>query len=101
MLKIEFRNATARDIGYGLEVNGEKLEDIISRALGTVSKSGKSCNYDGGFKANSCDITLIIDPHPTEVIVETDTDKYDDLNEFMEDVENEHFKKDAENPAEE
>ena len=101
MLKIEFRNATARDNGYGLEVNGESLEDIISRSLGALSKEGKRCSYDGGFKTNSCDITVIIDPHPTAVTVETDNEEYDDLNEFMEDVENEHFKKDAEKTAEE
>ena len=35
MLKISFTNAEVSDHGYGLEVNGKSLEDIISTALGT------------------------------------------------------------------
>lgn len=30
MLKISFTNAEVSDHGYGLEVNGKSLEDIIS-----------------------------------------------------------------------
>lgn len=38
MLKISFTNAEVSDHGYGLEVNGKSLEDIISTALGlTIS----------------------------------------------------------------
>lgn len=33
MLKISFTNAEVSDHGYGLEVNGKSLEDIISTAL--------------------------------------------------------------------
>lgn len=36
MLKISFTNAEVSDHGYGLEVNGKSLEDIISTALGTT-----------------------------------------------------------------
>lgn len=38
MLKISFTNAEVSDHGYGLEVNGKSLEDIISTAL--PEKSG-------------------------------------------------------------
>ena len=38
MLKISFTNAEVSDHGYGLEVNGKSLEDIISTALGTKLK---------------------------------------------------------------
>lgn len=33
MLKISFTNAEVSDHGYGLEVNGKSLEDIISTAF--------------------------------------------------------------------
>ena len=42
MLKISFTNAEVSDHGYGLEVNGKSLEDIISTALGT--KVNQICN---------------------------------------------------------
>lgn len=44
MLKISFTNAEVSDHGYGLEVNGKSLEDIISTALGTKVK-GKCRTY--------------------------------------------------------
>lgn len=50
MLKISFTNAEVSDHGYGLEVNGKSLEDIISTALGTkvlLSKSYKSAVWGG------------------------------------------------------
>jgi len=43
MLKISFTNAEVSDHGYGLEVNGKSLEDIISIALGT------KVNGNGGY----------------------------------------------------
>lgn len=42
MLKISFTNAEVSDHGYGLEVNGKSLEDIISTALGTKEMEGKA-----------------------------------------------------------
>lgn len=45
MLKISFTNAEVSDHGYGLEVNGKSLEDIISTALGT--KLNCSFNLNG------------------------------------------------------
>lgn len=35
MLKLEIKGAEVHDNGYGLEINGRSLEDIISIALGT------------------------------------------------------------------
>ena len=43
MVKLQFTNATVKDSGYGLEVNGESLEDMISVALGT-KRNGKKYN---------------------------------------------------------
>ena len=53
MLKLEFQNAVAEDHGYGLEVNGKSLEEIISTALGT--RAGGKGGYTSGlpsFKSN-------------------------------------------------
>lgn len=64
MLKISFTNAEVSDHGYGLEVNGKSLEDIISTALGTKLKGNGG--YGSGlpsFNSNSCDVTVIINPH--------------------------------------
>ena len=44
MLKISFTNAEVSDHGYGLEVNGKSLEDIISTALGTKVKGNGKVN---------------------------------------------------------
>lgn len=59
MLKISFTNAEVSDHGYGLEVNGKSLEDIISTALGTKLKGNGG--YGSGlpsFNSNSCDVTV-------------------------------------------
>ena len=64
MLKISFTNAEVSDHGYGLEVNGKSLEDIISTALGTKVKGNGG--YGSGlpsFSSNSCDVTVTINPH--------------------------------------
>ena len=63
MLKISFTNAEVSDHGYGLEVNGKSLEDIISTALGTKLKGNGG--YGSGlpsFSSNSCDVTVTINP---------------------------------------
>ena len=64
MLKISFTNAEVSDHGYGLEVNGKSLEDIISTALGTKVKGNGG--YGSGlpsFSSNSCDVMVTINPH--------------------------------------
>lgn len=94
MLKISFTNAKVEDSGYGLTVNGNSLEDIISTALGT--KVGSKQGYGSGlpdFKANSCDVTVIIDPHPTEVHIEDDENVYHSLKDMEEDKQDEYDKK--------
>lgn len=56
MLKISFTNAEVSDHGYGLEVNGKSLEDIISTALGTKVKGnggyGSGLHIWGGYDCN-------------------------------------------------
>lgn len=62
MLKISFTNAEVSDHGYGLEVNGKSLEDIISTALGTKVKGNGG--YGSGlpsFSSNSCDVRITED----------------------------------------
>ena len=56
MLKISFTNAEVSDHGYGLEVNGKSLEDIISTALGTKVKGNGG--YGSGLPSFGIDIRL-------------------------------------------
>ena len=73
MLKISFTNAEVSDHGYGLEVNGKSLEDIISTALGTKLKGNGG--YGSGlpsFSSNSCDVTVTINPHDKECEIEAE-----------------------------
>ena len=86
MLKIQFTNATVEDSGYGLRVNGKDLDDIISTALGT--KVGGKAGYGSGlpdFKSNSCDVVIMIQPHPTECLIETDEEEWKSVEEMEED----------------
>lgn len=71
MLKIKFTNAQVDDNGYGLEVNGKLLSEIISTALGT--RVGNHYGYGAGlpcFESNCCNVTVIIDPQPVGVIID-------------------------------
>ena len=81
MYKIEIKNASVRDIGYGLDVNGKPLSEIISTLLGT--KAGEklaSRNEElDMFSHNSCDITVIIEPHPTDVRIEDEETIYNNV----------------------
>ena len=103
MLKLEFRNAVAKDTGYGLEVNGKSLEEIISTALGT--KVGSNRAWYGGtlkdFISNSCDVTVIIDPHPVTTHIEDDEEVYHSVKELEEDKEDEFKAKTTEADPEE
>lgn len=76
MAKIIFENAVVSDNGYGVEVNGKSLEEIISTALGTkagnaVAGYGKSENGLKPFYSNCCNVTVIIEPSPTKCVIET------------------------------
>lgn len=69
-MTITFTNAVVEDDGYGLDINGKSLTDIISTALGT--KVGNERGYSSNlpkFRANSCDVTVTITPHPTECLI--------------------------------
>ncbi len=86
MLKLVFTHAEVRDSGFGLEVNGKSLEDIISEALGTKAKG---LDYNDPrlktFSSNSCDITVMICPHDKETLIETDDEKFHSVEEMEED----------------
>ena len=94
MYKIEIKNASVKDMGYGLDVNGKPLNEIISTLLGT--KVGDTIAWSSkkleAFSHNSCDITVIIEPHPTEVHLEEDRFDYESVKE-MEDFKREQFNK--------
>lgn len=92
-MRIDFTNAVVEDDGYGVEVNGRSLEAIISTALGT--RLGDKGGYSSGlprFKANSCDVTVIITPHPTECTINTNSGVYHSVKE-MEAEKSEQFQK--------
>ena len=88
MLKISFTNAEVSDHGYGLEVNGKSLEDIISTALGTKVKG------NGGYGSGlpSCDVTVTINPHDKECEIETEDEVWHSVAE-MEAEKSEQFQK--------
>ena len=58
MLKISFTNAEVSDHGYGLEVNGKSLEDIISTALGTKLKGNGG--YGSGLPSFNSNMQLAL-----------------------------------------
>lgn len=92
-MRIDFTNAVVEDDGYGVEVNGRFLEAIISTALGT--RLGDKSGYSSGlprFKANSCDVTVIITPHPTECTINTNSGVWHSVKE-MEAEKGEQFQK--------
>lgn len=87
MLKLEFTHAEVRDTGFGLEVNGKSLEDIISEALGTKIPNAR---YDDPrrkeFRSNSCDVTVILYPHEKISRIETDEDVYNSVEDLEEEL---------------
>lgn len=92
-MRIDFTNAVVEDDGYGVEVNGRSLGAIISTALGT--RLGDKGGYSSGlpkFKANSCDVTVIITPHPTECTINTNSGVWHSVKE-MEAEKSEQFQK--------
>lgn len=102
MVEISIKNAKVQDNGYGLEVNGTSLEDIISNVLGT--KAGNEGGYSSGlpdFHCNSCDITITIDPHNTQCEIKDGTKVYSSVEELWEARKNEYEKKVAEANTEE
>lgn len=99
MLKLEIKGAEVQDNGYGLEINGKSLEDIISIALGTKVR-GKNYGYGSGlpsFSSRNCDVFVIIDPHPTVTHIETEENEWDSVESMEEDTVAEYERIKAEN----
>ena len=93
MVKINFTNAQVNDNGYGLEVNGKLLSEIISTALGTRTRG--RYGYGSGlpnFESNCCNITVIIDPQPAETIINSSDGLWHSVKE-MEDFICEQYEK--------
>lgn len=84
MYKIEIKNASVKDSGYGLEVNGKPLSEIISTLLGT--RVGNKTYYTGdgleAFNYNSCDITVSIEPHCMTEWLEADGCLFNSIEEM-------------------
>lgn len=104
MLRIEFTNAVVKDSGYGLEVNGKDLSEIISTALGT--RVGNKGGYGSGlpsFSSNSCNVVVIIQPNPVQTHIETDDEVYKTVEELVEEAKEKYEQYQAENgtPAKE
>ena len=101
-MRIDFTNAVVEDDGYGVEVNGRSLEAIISTALGT--RLGDKGGYSSGlprFKANSCDVTVIITPHPTECTINTNSGVWHSVKEMVAEKSEQFQKENAEADPEE
>lgn len=88
MYKLEFRNVSVRDDGYGLYVEGNSLKDIISTLLGTNLGEKKE------FKCNCCDILIRIDPKPVSIALEDKTHIYNSV-EKLEEVRRGELKKET------
>ena len=98
MLKLEFENAQVKDYGYGLEVNGNSLSEIISTALGT--RVGSEGGYGSGlpqFTSNCCDVVVVITPKPTITHIEDSENEYFSVEDLEEDKKAEYERIKAEN----
>lgn len=86
MFKLSFTNARVKDTGYGMEVNGKSLSDIISTMLGT--KAGSNYGYKSvlpDFKSNCCNVTIIIDPQPVTTKIDTGEETWYSVEDMEED----------------
>ena len=91
MVKIQLNNVEVEDNGYGLRVNGRDLDDYISTALGTKvsTKYGYGSTLPS-FRSNSCDVLVVISPHPVTEVIETDEECWESFKE-MEDRRREQY----------
>ena len=103
MYKIEIKNAVVKDNGYGMKVNDKPLEEIISTLLGSYVKT-KDAEYRATYKSNlsefysnSCDVTVIINPHPICEYLEDEETIYHSLQ-TMEDDKCEQFDQKCKTP---
>lgn len=101
MIQLNFLNARVRDTGYGLEVNGKPLDEIISVAVGTLKelpdKFGSKQRTGEIFGSDLCNVSVTIDDRSKEItetitISEVGEEEYP-LEEFLEGVKNEYNKK--------
>ena len=102
MYKITITNAKVVDNGYGLEVNGRELNEIISTVLGTRVKN--KYGYNSGlptFKCNSCDIEITIKPKATEIYIQDSNNVYRSVEEMEEKKSEQMGEKDPETATEE
>lgn len=75
MIQLNFLNVEAHDNGNGLEINGQKLEHIISAALKTIKKVPDKYdwlreaykNKGHEFSSNLCNISVTIDDRSKEI----------------------------------
>lgn len=87
-----FTNAVVKDHGYGLMVNGESLEDIISTMLGTKLQDSRGKTFGlKEFESNCCNVTVIIEPQPVTTLIDDGRYEYDSVKE-LEEVKVEQFK---------
>lgn len=86
MVQINFTHAQAKDDGWGLEINGRDLRDIISVALGVREPGEKERDYSKTpFRSNCCNISITIDPIASEsTICFGDTENDIPLEQFLE-----------------
>lgn len=102
MYKISITNARVQDDGYGLEVNGKALSEIISTVLGTRVKN--TYGYNSGlptFKCNCCDLEITIKPKSTEIYIQDSNNVYRSVEEMEVEKIEQMGKKDPETTAEE
>lgn len=100
MIQLNFLNARVKDTGYGLEVNGKPLDEIISVAVGTLKelpdRYGSKQRTGESFSSNLCNVSVTIDDRSKEITetitISEDGEEEYSLEEFLEGVKNKHTK---------
>lgn len=77
MVQLNFTNVRLKDVGYGLEINGQSLEDILSAVLGVREMGDRYHQGDRtgkDFEAQCANLSLTIDvlPVKSEVVFTDD-----------------------------
>lgn len=102
MIQLNFLNARVRDTGYGLEINGKPLDEIISVAVGTLKKLpdryGSKQRTGESFRSDLCNVSVTIDDRSKEItetitISNEHSEEEVSLEEFLEYAEDEHTEK--------
>jgi uncharacterized protein (DUF433 family) len=85
MIQLNFLNAVVEDDGSGLEVNGKKLDYIISAALGSIKRIPGRYDYiksdDRGkpFKSRLCNVSVTIDDRTEDITETVSLSDYEDM----------------------